>query len=171
MADKGRALTMITRVEQMCDFIEHPDIQKVALGLIPVTMPHDIRSHVDISFWVGLGTVGLWAALDAFSERAGLRAKCGTCKGPSCIVPRFPRVQGTDRTSLEELEDLRHLYAHNYAGEADDVYFGPNHTRHVLARAGITLTCGTAFDGQRAQLTLSHLRHYCGVARRVLEAP
>jgi phosphate/sulfate permease len=33
--------------------------------------------------------------------------------------------------SLGELEDLRQLYAHNYAGEADDVYF--ERRRHVLA--------------------------------------
>ena len=33
--------------------------------------------------------------------------------------------------SLKELEAFRHLYAHNYAGEADDVYFchSPRHRR------------------------------------------
>ena len=165
----GAALGMVERVEQMCRFIENPKIQQAALDLIPVCMPRDVRSHVDLSFWVGLGTVGLWAALDAFSQREGLRTKCGTCNRDGCIVPRFSSVQRADLVdALEELEDLRHLYAHNYGGEADDVYF--KYKRHVLARGGVPLmTCGVPFDGQRAQLDLSHLRHYCGVARSVLE--
>lgn len=172
MADEnpGLALGMVERVEQMCGFIENPRIQEAARRwMIPVSMPPDVRSVLDVSFWVGLGTVGLWAALDAFSERAGLRGTCNTCKR-NCIVTRFSRVvQGDDRQSLGELEDLRHLYAHNYAGEADDVYF--KWTRHVLAPGGVKLTCGAQFDGQRAQLDLSHLRYYCGITRRVLEGP
>jgi hypothetical protein len=162
----GQALGMVERVEQMARF-ENPDIQQAALRLIPVTMPQDIRSHFDVSFWVGLGTVGLWAALDAFSERAGLRTKCGTCKSKNCIVPRFPSVQVADLIALRELEDLRHLYAHNYAGEADDKYF-THKPRHVLAAGGVKLTCGHMFNGHRARLDLPDLRHYCAVARRVL---
>jgi hypothetical protein len=69
---------------------------------------------------------------------------------------------------LGELEDLRQLYAHNYAGEADDVYF--ERRRHVLAPSRIELTCGAEFNGRQARLDLSHLRAYCGIARRVLEA-
>src|SRR5947209_14097115 len=143
MADEnpGRALGMVRRVEQMCEFIEHPAIKAAAAGATPVTMPREVGAlGFDIPFWAGLGTVSLWAALDAFSERAGLGggATCGTCKSRNCIVARFSRVQGTDRASLGELEDLRHLYAHNYAGEADDKYFGQK-PRHVLAPDGVKL--------------------------------
>ena len=165
----GIALGMVHRVEQMCDFI--PKIREAALDLIPHSMPRDLGAHIELSFWVGLGMVGIWAALDAYSERASGRKKCGTCKSSSCIVPRFSSAQSADRKALKELEDLRHLYAHNYGGVADDTYFDPKkHTRHVLARGGVPLlTCGAAFDGLQAQLDLSHLRHYCGVARHVLE--
>ena len=164
-----QALIMITRVEQMCGFIEDPDIVKAAVDKTPFPMPHHVGSlNYDIPFWVGFGTVALWAALDAFSEREDLcRPRCDICR-QKCLVPRFPRVVGNDHTGLGELEDIRHLYAHNYAGEADNVYF-TKRQRHVLdPSGGITLTCGAPFDGRRAQLNLSHLRHYCGVARRVL---
>jgi len=70
------------------------------------------------------------------------------------------------RQSLAELEDLRHLYAHNYAGEADDEYF--RKTRHVLTGAAVGLTCGRRFDGRSVRLDLPYLRHYVCVVRRVL---
>jgi len=172
MADEnpGRALGMVRRVEQMCDFIEHPAIKAAAAGATPVTMPPEVGAlGFDIPFWAGFGTVGLWAALDAFSERAGLGGgTCDTCKR-NCIMARFSScVQDEDRVSLGELEDLRQLYAHNYAGEADDVYF--ERRRHVLAPSRIELTCGAEFNGRQARLDLSYLRAYCGIARRVLEA-
>ena len=71
---------------------------------------------------------------------------------------------------LKELEDLRHLYAHNYAGEADDEYFNPNRKRHALAY-GVAkpLTSGTQFDGRRLSLDLLHLRKYARTAQSVLE--
>jgi hypothetical protein len=175
MADEnpGRALGMVRRVEQMCEFIEHPAIKAAVEGAVPVSMPRAPGAlGFDISLWAGLGTVSLWAALQTFSGRAGLGGgtKCHTCKSRNCIVARFSsRVQGDDRRSLGELEDLRQLYAHNYAGEADDDYFA-HKPRHVLAPGRVELTCGAEFDGRRAQLNLSHLRNYCGIARRVLEA-
>jgi hypothetical protein len=176
MADEnGRALGMVTAVEQMCVFIEHPAIKAAVKGEVPVTMRQEVGAlGFNKSFWVGFGTVGLWAALDAFSERADLGGgKCDICKKRNCIVARFPRVQGDDRQSLGELDDLRHLYAHNYAGEADEKYFKKQTrhvlTRHVLARGGVELTCGAQFDGRRVQLEVSHLRYYCETARRVLK--
>ena len=66
------------------------------------------------------------------------------------------RCPSGDSTSLGELEDLRHLYAHNHAGDADDVYFDPKRPRHVLAPSDVMLTCGAAFNGRRAELNLSH---------------
>ena len=86
-----------------------------------------------------------------------------------CISPRLNRyTQGNEGQSLNELEDLRHLYAHNYAGEAGAEYF--KHKRHVLVRDVTTLlTCGAQFDGRRLSLDLLHLRKYASTAQSVLE--
>ena len=176
MADRnpGRALDVVRRVEMMCDFIENPAVRTAVEQAVPVTMPRAPGAlGFDIPLRVGLGAVGLWAALDGFSERAVLPdPACPTC-GRHCIPARFgPHVQGNEGTSLAELEDLRHLYAHNYAGEADDEYFGTTvpRRRHVLARGKVAqLTCGAQFDGQRIQLDLPHLRAYARVARAVLQ--
>jgi Pentapeptide repeats (8 copies)/TIR domain len=71
---------------------------------------------------------------------------------------------------LKELEDLRHLYAHNYAGEADDEYFSPSRPRHVLQRGvPVKLTCGAEFDGRRPSLNLHHLRAYALTVKGILE--
>jgi hypothetical protein len=175
MADTSpaRALNVIQRLVMMCDFIDHPAIKTAVEQAVPVTMPREVGAlGFDTPFWVGFGTVGLWAALDAFAERAGLqKLKCTTCKGRRCIPTRFASyTQGNEYEgqSLKELEDLRHLYAHNYAGDADDEYF--HRTRHVLQRGVTTqLTCGAAFDGYRPRLDLTHLRMYSCTVRSVLE--
>ena len=83
-----------------------------------------------------------------------------------------PHTRGTEGLGLGELEDLRHLYAHNYAGEADNEYFGTAapRRRHVLARGTVVqLTCGGQFDGRRIQLDLPHLRAYANTVRTVLQ--
>jgi hypothetical protein len=117
----------------MCDFIENPVIQEaVKTKMVPVSMPSDVNSVLKISVWLGLGTVGLWAALDAFAERASLkgpfptRFRCQTNEEQSL-------KELDDEQSLKELDDIRHLYAHNYAGEADDENFAFT-TRRVLRR-------------------------------------
>ena len=172
MADRNpaRALNVVVRIEMMCDFIEHPAINTAVEQNVPVSMPRAPGAlGFDIPLWVGLGTVGLWAALDAFSERAGLpNPKCTVC-GKRCMPERFAglNMQGTDGASLKELEDLRHLYAHNYAGEADVEYF--RRTRHVLkSDVQAQLTCGAVFDGRRPSLNLPHLRDYSRTVKRVL---
>jgi hypothetical protein len=161
MADTNvaRALDVVKRVVEMCDFIENPAIQEaVKTKMVPVSMPADVNSVLKISVWVGLGTVGLWGALDAFAERASLKEPFPT---------RF-RCQGNEEQSLKELEDIRHLYAHNYAGEADDEYFSRG--RHVLRSGKVTrLTCGAQFDGHRLSLDLRHLRWYTNTVQTVLE--
>jgi hypothetical protein len=55
------------------------------------------------------------------------------------------------------LDDLRNLYAHNYAGEADDEYFAHKPPRYVLLKRGdrVPLTCGAEFDGYRLHLELA----------------
>jgi hypothetical protein len=79
-----------------------------------------------------------------------------------------PYIERNDGQSLMELEDLRHLYAHNYAGEADDEYF--RRLRHVLQRGiPVQLSCGASFDGRRPSLDLSHLREYSRTVKRVLK--
>ncbi|HUZ91801.1 MAG TPA: hypothetical protein VMU78_07875 [Methylocella sp.] len=167
MADTNpaRALNVVRRIEAMCDFLEHPTITTAIEQHVPGSMPRAPGAlGFDIPLWVGLGTVGLWAALDAFSERAALP------NHKKCMPERFsaPYIQGTDGQSLKELDDLRHLYAHNYAGEADDEYF--RHTRHVLKPdVPVPLTCGATFDGRRLGLDLPHLRAYSRTVIRVLQ--
>lgn len=175
MADRNPALALdvVRRVEMMCDFIENPAIRTAVEQAVPVSMPRAPGAlGFDIPLWVGLGTVGLWAALDGFSERANLpRPQCAIC-GRCCIPARFaPHTQGNESQGLKELEDLRHLYAHNYAGDADDEYFGTTkpRRRHVFARGAIVpLVCGAQFDGRRVQLDLPHLRVYARTVRGVL---
>ena len=178
MADRNpvRALDVVRRVEMMCDFIENPAIQAAVEQAVPASMPRAPGAlGFDITLWVGLGMVGLWAALDGFSERAALpQPQCATCRR-HCIPSRFaPYTQGNECLSLAELEDLRHLYAHNYAGEADDEYFRFGTTtprrRHVLdCGAIVQLTCGAQFDGRRVQLALPHLRAYAHTVQSVLQ--
>jgi hypothetical protein len=185
----------VNRIENLCDYLE---ANKAALDKLPVSMPDDPGSlGLDIPLWVGLGTVGLWGALDAFAERAGLKAQCSICDR-NCIVEAYKsKFQASHKRSFEELEDLRHLYAHNYAGNADDEYL--KRKRHVLQK-GVRerLSCGAIFDGWRLcrendilqpdltssdpqytvnaprlppqyALNLSDLRKYSGIVRSVLE--
>ena len=171
MADRNpaHALDVIRRVEMMCDFIENPAIIAAVEQAVPVCMPRLPGAlGFDVTLWVGLGMAGLWAALDKFSETAILpNPKCVTC-AKRCMPERFTAcTQGNEGLTLEELEDFRHLYAHNYAGEADDAYFARK--RHVLKSATpVQLTCGAQFDGRRLQLDLRHLRTYSQTARNVL---
>ena len=173
MADRnpGRALNVVNRVDLLCDFIAHPAIRAAVQQAVPVTMPRAVGAlGFEVPLWVGLGTVGLWAALDAFADRAALpETKCATCGGKRCIPQRFAgHTQGTEGQALAELEDLRHLYAHNYAGDADAEY--AQRRRHVLVRGTATwLTVGARFDGQGIQLDLPQLRAYAEVARAVLQ--
>jgi hypothetical protein len=164
--DPTHALDLVRWIEGMPEFLENPNIRAVLHDKVPRPVPPGPGAWgFDIPLWVGLGMVGLWAALDAFAERAGLSGRCPICRG-KCIPVRFSCVQGNDAKSLEELEDLRHLYAHNYAGEADDEYL--KRPRHILARGvQVKLTCGASFAG--VQLDLPDLRYYASAVRRVLQ--
>jgi hypothetical protein len=173
MADThpAQALDVIKRVEMMCDFLKNPIITQAIENGVPVTMPRLPGAlGFDIPLWVGLGMVGIWASLDAFAERAGLPgAICETCQGRTCIRARFDnRLQDDEeRSSFAEIEDIRHLYAHNFAGHADEQYFW--RPRHVLASGTQTkLASGAEFDGKRLQLDLSDLRFYSSFAQKVL---
>jgi hypothetical protein len=126
------AKSFVDRIEYLCDFIN--SVKDRAVELVPVTMPRDIGSlGFDTPLWVGLGTVGLWATLDAFAERAKIpKNKCSVC-GKYCGVGRFePKItNAADFKGLQELEDIRHLYAHIYAGNADQEYFS-SRPRHAF---------------------------------------
>jgi len=192
------AVEQVNRIEKLCDYLEE---NKAALDALPASMPADEPGSrgLDITLWVGLGTVGLWGALDAFAERAGLKAQCRICDR-KCIVEAYKsKFQETsdEKRCFEDLEDLRHLYAHNYGGNADEMYLKLK--RHVL-QEGVRerLTCGAIFDGWRLcrendiprqdltrsdpqytvnaprlppqyALNLSDLQHYSGIVRSVLK--
>jgi hypothetical protein len=165
----ARALDVVRRIGMMPGFFDA--IKTDVAKRVPVSMPGLPGAlGFDIALWVGLGIVGLWSALDAYADRAGLTpSKCPTCGSRGCISKRFASyTQGNEGQSLNELEDLRHLYAHNFAGEADDEYF--NHKRRHVLTSGVAtqLTCGTSFDGRRLSLQLSDLRMYSCTVQSVL---
>jgi hypothetical protein len=173
------AIPSVHRIEMMCDFIESDPIKDAVATRVPVPMLPAVGSlGFDIPLWVGLGMVGLWATLDAFAERAGFpNPQCRTCKRRYCVVERYGSkvTDAAGRKGLEELEDIRHLYAHNYAGTTDaEFYFdsqkGKRRKRHVFSQgASTTLSCGAQFSGSELSLGLPHLRFYCGLTKRVLE--
>ena len=173
MAANLNAGPFVNRIEYLCDFID--TIKDDALGRIPPTMPHHLGSlGFDSSLWAGLGMVGLWATLDTFANRAEIpkKNKCPICGSGNCVAERFrPKVTAADVKGLQELEDIRHLYAHNYAANPDEEYFNFNRSRHVFERGKpTTLNCGAVFNGTEVRLDLSHLRSYCALTRSVLEA-
>ena len=167
------ANSQINRIEMLCHFLEHPALTKAAASASPVTMPATISSMgFDVPTWVGFGLVGLWAALDAYADRSGLRGKCGLCARPGCLVGRLAttgRISSTQQVVLYELEDLRHLFAHNFAGHADAGYF--IRKRHTLVQGqSLTLSCGAMFNGARVELWSGALQHYATSARAILES-
>jgi hypothetical protein len=174
MSDKNpaQAIAMIERIAMLCNFMENQDVKKSIQALIPVTMPPEPGSlGFDIPQWAGLGSVGVWAALDAYAERADLpRGKCPTCQRTSCIWKRFENYMTDDESeSIAELEDIRHLYAHNFGGDADAEYF--RRKRHVLLSGPQRqMTCGVQFNGRQLPLDMSCLRFYAEKAQKVLEA-
>jgi hypothetical protein len=72
----------------------------------------------------------------------------------------------TLRRTLNDIDDLRHLYAHNFAGVADPLYL--QWPRHVLSVA-VTLSSGAHFSGTNVSLDVPHLRYYCQSVRHLLE--
>jgi hypothetical protein len=170
MSDQARAqaLSQLQRIAQLYDFTNHP-AEETALAEVPVTMPHALGAlGFDEALWTGLGIVGLWAALDAFADRVPLNTRCSTCHSRSCVAARFAPFAGAEQASLNELEDLRHLYAHNFAGQADAIYL--SRRRHILLRGTRgQLSCGAPFDNGHVSLEVSYLRSYAEAAARVIQ--
>ena len=166
------ASTQVARITGLCNFLDHPAMQ-AALDQIPVTMPRDVGAFgFETRLWVGLGMVGLWSALDAFAERVPLHgSKCAVC-GHKCLSSRLAstgKIDPTFQAPLNELEDVRNLFAHNFAGQADALYF--NRARHVLnSAAPSTFSSGATFDGVNLSFLSNHLRYYAERSHEVLRA-
>ena len=168
------AASQIQRIASLCDFLENPHLVAAAYAASPVTMPPTVGSMgFDEPLWIGLGMVGLWAALDAFIERSKPRSsKCSVCKRTGCLAGRLVHHGLVTQPSLlrpfEELEDMRHLFAHNFSGYADAAYKLKD--RHVLGGvAPVLLTCGLTFDGMQLSLGATALRYYAARAATLLK--
>jgi hypothetical protein len=168
------ALSQIARVAQLCDFLEHAEIKEAIHRGAPVTVPHDIGAlGFDAPLWIGLGTVGLWSALDAYADRSSLaKTNCSRCNRGGCLWGRLSatgKLSASQSLALEELEDMRHLFAHNYAGQADATYF--HRARHVLASGvPVKLSSGATFDGTSLSLGATHLRYYANSSHSMVQA-
>jgi hypothetical protein len=169
----GLAINQVQRIEGLCNFLEHPVIKETVEKNVPVTMPRDVGAFgFDTPIWIGLGIVGIWAALDAYAERHLSRAnKCSVC-GRRCLGARYVSIRhlipGAVAQALDELDDLRNLFAHNFAGDVDAEYLST--PRHILRpNAPIILSSGAHFSGTHVDLKVQHLRYYCACARKVFE--
>ncbi|MGH9907250.1 MAG: hypothetical protein ACRD8U_16905 [Pyrinomonadaceae bacterium] len=165
--------SQIQLIGRVCDFLESPAIREAAEKHVPCTMPQTVGGlGFDVPLWMGLGVVGLWAALDAYADRAAIpKSKCSVC-GTRCLRARLtstPKVSSQLATAIDEIEDLRQLFAHNLAGLTHAVYFG--RPRHFLAQGrDLTLSSGARFEAGRVTLQVSHLRYYASRSIELLEA-
>lgn len=157
------ALLQLSRLESFAN-------AEGSLPYPPFPMPQDrLRAAgIDPDLWYGLGIVGAWAAMDAFGERKGLP--------DGQLRRRFGGkvLDAEQRRVLEELDDLRNLFAHNFAGVADHDYLKDRRrVRLKELKTPYTLTCGYQFSGvsgERVALNLTHFRHYIEQARAILRA-
>jgi hypothetical protein len=133
----------------------------------PVSMPPDpvAAAGLDLTIFLGLGVVGVWAAVDAYRERKGIHTSVEQT------------LQANSDASLTkawiEIEDLRDLHAHNFAGIADAHYFlqGRSHgqgRRSFSSGQSSRMLSGAEFDGERLHLRIEHLRWYLDQARAIL---
>jgi hypothetical protein len=165
------ANSQIARIVQLCDFLEHPGLGDAIRRNVPTNVPQTPGAlGFDSELWIGLGMVGLWAAIDAFADRSiQTRTYCSHCKS-RCVLQAFADlgvvVPRASVAALGELEDVRHLFAHNFSGMADAAYF--RRRRHALDPSYSTLSCGAVFDGTSVKLQPLHLRHYAQHARDAL---
>jgi hypothetical protein len=167
------AINIAKRIAMIRDFFENPVIKAAIQNAIPHNTLTRTSGAVgfDIPLWGGLGIVGLWSALDAFAERASLnKTRCSICGRKLCVSSRFAhKIHDSDEGQIiQELDDLRHLYAHNYAGDADNEYF--QFCRHVLIPdKPAQLASGAKFNGRQVSLDLPHLQIYSQTVQNILE--
>ena len=171
-AAASRGLNQVHRIASLCNFLDHSEIKTAIDRSVPVTMPPDRGSlGFDTPLWIGLGIVGLWSALEAYADWSALvGSKCAKC-GRTCLVSRYTptgKLVVPGPQILAELEDLRHLFAHNFAGHADAEYFSKK--RHILASGtSIRLSSGAVFDGTNLPLDVPQLRYYAEQSREIFE--
>ena len=120
-----------------------------------------------------MGTVGLWSALDAYADRSGFpNTKCTRCNRPGSLWGRLSatvKLSAPQALALAELEDIPHLFAHNYAGQADAKYF--ECARHILSSmVQANLSSGATFDGANLSLNAMHLWYYADCSRSIVQA-
>ena len=159
MTGSSQALRQLDQIESFCDLCDR-------LPMPPVTLPPDpVRAAgLDPDIWHGLGIVALWAAIDAFVER---RQPPGVSGG---FVNRLSRYLPPNLDQIaKEIDDMRNLYAHNFAGVADATYFNNRPRSCFQASIPYTLTSGNRFDGQQLTLTLNDLKHYIRHTREILK--
>ena len=178
----SRVSTQVYGIDGICHFLKELEKNNIPSRLSPVGMPSDLGTlHFDTGLWMGMGVVGLWSALDAFADRSsflkgknntkGRKNKCGICERTGCLVFRFTSKINLDSglvRVLEEMEDLRHLFAHHYAGHADAYYFARK--RHILNAGGkVNLSCGLLVTGIDVSLDVPHLRYYSERTRDLIQ--
>jgi hypothetical protein len=153
--------------------------QSTLLGVPPpeISRPDPLqRRTLDPDIWHGLGIVGVWAAIDAFCERKN--------HSPS---PAFPGVVHDTLARKAphvvdiwgDISDLRHLFAHKFAGQADDFYWfrdGPrrkNPRPHCRFSQGATVSLtsktGTQFVNDAVRLTIQDLEFYIRQGEDILK--
>lgn len=157
-SDYGNAINQLATLESFANVEDN-------LKEPPVCLPQDRMraAGIDPDLWYGLGIVGVWAAIDAFGERK---------TGKDGQLQRFKNdVAAGQAKILSELDDLRSLFAHNFAGVADHKYL--THCRRSCLKLGqpYRLSCGYQFNGkedERIKLALSDLKYYISQAREIL---
>ena len=160
MTELEQALRQLQQIESFCILCDR-------LPMPPVTLPPDpVRAvGLDPDIWHGLGLVGLWAALDAFTER-----QPGYSHSLSLSNRLSGKLPADSEQIIKELEDMRHLYAHNFAGIADAQYFNPERKRNCFKpNTTYHLKSGACFDGGRLALTSEDLSFYIEHTREILE--
>jgi hypothetical protein len=151
-----QALTQVEHINTFCDFSDR-------LPPPPAGIPPDPLRAAGLDpdiIWHGLGIVGLWAALDAFTERRQQQQRPSGTGWADWLTSSLPSHLAD---AVRELDDMRHLYAHNFGGVADAKYFQrPRNVFKQKPKCPYRLSSGTgsSFDGQRLTLTRDDLRFY-----------
>ena len=115
---------------------------------------------------VGFGT-GLESLGFGLSSMLSVREKLGSAQ-----LQRFKNhVAAGQGKILSELDDLRSLFAHNFAGVADRKYLTHSRRSCLKLSQRYRLSCGYQFNGQEDEcikLALSDLKYYISQARKIL---
>jgi hypothetical protein len=188
-----QALAQLDQINSFCTFCAvleaedterrlrvHPAYQSMSHQAIPGIPPPEIsgpdplqRRTLDPDIWHGLGIVGVWAAIDAFRER---KNRSSSSEVHNALTAHAPHLLDT----WGDVCDLRHLFAHKFAGQADDYYWyydGPGHASprphyHFSQGATVSLTSrtGTQFQHDSIRLTIKDLEFYVEQGRAILTA-